>query len=379
MKPLLFIVCASLLLLLAGCARQPAAAPAVPAPAPPISPPSAIAAPSATPPPGAAQPPAPSAPQPQPPAPTKVSVSNIAPLGDILTDDTGMTLYVSTQDEINKPTCYGVCAAQWRPFLAPSGMVNGTLSGRLGTVARADGSLQVTYNGMPLYRWFGDKKPGDATSQGLNGVWWAAQPNMTGFPRPMTLGEAMAIAANSDCAPAGNLTNRSVYDNNTQTWSIGVDTSQSRCVITCQVYGQNKSAGLTENCPPPPAPAIVHVYNNPAFGEILTDGNGMTLYIFLNDRDGLPTCYDRCASVWPPLISTNGQVTGAGTGRLGTVARADGSLQATYNGMPLYRYAYDAAPGMTNGNGYNNTWSVVLPDLGTFPPVPVHSRGGGGY
>ena len=94
-------------------------------------------------------------------------------------------------------------------------------------------------------------------------------------------------------------------------------------------------------------------------GEILVDGDGMTLYLFLPDEQGESTCYDQCADNWPPL----GEVAGVGgdldEALLGTTTRTDGTVQATYNGWPLYHFARDAAPGDTNGQGLNDVWYVI--------------------
>lgn len=92
--------------------------------------------------------------------------------GEVLVDDSGMTLYLFLPDDQGESTCTGGCATTWPPvtgeFVAGSG-VDGDL---LGTVARGDGSLQVTYNGWPLYRYAGDSEPGDTAGQGLGGNWW---------------------------------------------------------------------------------------------------------------------------------------------------------------------------------------------------------------
>jgi predicted lipoprotein with Yx(FWY)xxD motif len=101
-----------------------------------------------------------------------------------------------------------------------------------------------------------------------------------------------------------------------------------------------------------------------ALGQILTDAQGMTLYATKNDSSGQPTCTGNCAQLWPPF-ATNGQPeAGAGVdlGLLGTVTRDDGSTQVTYNGMPLYLYSGDKAPGDTNGQGIGGVWYVVSAD-----------------
>lgn len=104
------------------------------------------------------------------------------PLGTILTDGSGTTLYRFARDTGMKSTCYGSCAAAWPPLTtsgAPSasGMASGS---QLGTTARTDGTTQVTYAGHPLYYYAGDGAPGETNGQGLNlsgGLWYVVAPN----------------------------------------------------------------------------------------------------------------------------------------------------------------------------------------------------------
>ncbi|HEV2376371.1 MAG TPA: hypothetical protein VGS19_29900 [Streptosporangiaceae bacterium] len=85
---------------------------------------------------------------------------------------------------------------------------------------------------------------------------------------------------------------------------------------------------------------------------VLTDSKGLTLYWFAADKPGQSNCNGSCATYWPPVAGT--PVAGSGvTGSLGTIHRADGSVQATYNGRPLYTYVGDSAPGQARGNNLN--------------------------
>jgi predicted lipoprotein with Yx(FWY)xxD motif len=96
-------------------------------------------------------------------------------------------------------------------------------------------------------------------------------------------------------------------------------------------------------------------------GTILTDGDGMTLYMFLNDTGTTSTCTVGCAATWPAL-TVDGEATaamGADGSLLGTTTRDDGTTQVTYNGHPLYHYSGDAAPGDTNGEGIGDIWFAV--------------------
>lgn len=108
--------------------------------------------------------------------------------------------------------------------------------------------------------------------------------------------------------------------------------------------------------------ATVMVANNPRLGNILVDSQGMTLYMFKNDKPNQSTCTGACATLWPPLTVAKGFTPAAGSGvsgALGVFQRADGSYQVTYNQQPLYHYSGDSQPGQTNGNGLYGLWSVV--------------------
>ena len=102
---------------------------------------------------------------------------------------------------------------------------------------------------------------------------------------------------------------------------------------------------------------------------VLTDAGGYTLYWFGPDTAGWSACQGACARNWPPVAgpATWGvRVTGA----IGAIARPDGSLQATYDGHPLYTTTADTGPGQTKGDGvwsHGGKWHEVIitvPDQG---------------
>lgn len=112
-----------------------------------------------------------------------------------------------------------------------------------------------------------------------------------------------------------------------------------------------------------PAPAGTEVVvSDSDLGPILTDGDGNTLYLFIPDAQGDPTCYDACEANWPPLVGDATAGEGTDASLFGTATRTDGSTQVTYNGWPLYYFAADAAPGDTNGQGLNDVWFVLSAD-----------------
>ena len=86
--------------------------------------------------------------------------------------------------------------------------------------------------------------------------------------------------------------------------------------------------------------------------RVLTSSRGLTLYWFAPDTPTSSACTGSCAAYWPPVKGPAAAAV-ALPGQLGTITRSDGSLQATYNGHPLYTYIADTAPGQARGNNIN--------------------------
>jgi predicted lipoprotein with Yx(FWY)xxD motif len=93
-----------------------------------------------------------------------------SPLGPILVDGGGRTLYLFQKDTSTTSTCEGDCASFWPPLATTSKPLagKGVLASKLGTTERTDGKTEVTYNGHPLYYYAGDRTAGDTTGQGLD-------------------------------------------------------------------------------------------------------------------------------------------------------------------------------------------------------------------
>jgi predicted lipoprotein with Yx(FWY)xxD motif len=106
-------------------------------------------------------------------------------------------------------------------------------------------------------------------------------------------------------------------------------------------------------------------------GEILVDGEGMTVYLFTNDSPGVSTCEGDCLAAWPPLAGPVEAGDGVDASLLGTTTATDGSTQATYDGWPLYYWQQDAAPGDVTGQGVNDVWYVVAPDGTMVTEAPM--------
>lgn len=217
-------------------------------------------------------------------------------LGKFLADGDGRTLYLFTKDTTKGvSSCYDKCAQAW-PALLTDGqptLKDGVSSAAISTTVRTDGSIQLTYNGWPLYYYAKDSAAGDTTGQAVGKVWWVV-------------------------SSEGN----------------------------------------------PIKPATLAITQTDKLGKFLVDGDGMTLYMFTKDTKDTTNCYDKCEVAWPPLLTIGKPTLADGTtaSLVGSTQRKDGTMQVTYNGMPLYYYFKDHAAGDVTGQGNNNVWYVVTPD-----------------
>jgi predicted lipoprotein with Yx(FWY)xxD motif len=109
-------------------------------------------------------------------------------VGTFLTGPNGHTLYTKSGDTATSSTCTGTCATNWPPLTITAGqqVVGGTgVTGTFASLTRADGSIQVTYAGLPLYYWVQDTKAGDVTGNGVGGFSVAAvSVSAPGSPAP---------------------------------------------------------------------------------------------------------------------------------------------------------------------------------------------------
>jgi len=332
-------------------------------------------------------------------APT-VTVSSSKDLGKFLVGKDGMTLYSYPPDKINESVCYDQCAKAWPPLMVDSAdqiKAGDGIPGKFGTTTRKDGKLQVTYNGIPLYYWFKDTKAGDTTGHRVGRIWWVVPP-ATVYPQIYPkLGNilvgptGMALYMyTKDTADTSNC-----YDQCATNWPpltvksadefvpgvnlLGKFGTTTRKDGTLQVtyngmplyyWKDDKAVGdaLGEGVGKvwyTVVPETVGVSSsNKDLGDLLISYDGMTLYTYAKDTAGTSTCTGDCAKAWPPFTVLPGERLAASAnakGKLDTIKREDGSMQVTYNGMPLYVYAKDKAPGDATGQNVGNVWKVVKP------------------
>lgn len=99
-------------------------------------------------------------------------------------------------------------------------------------------------------------------------------------------------------------------------------------------------------------------------GTYLVASNGLTLYAFKRDGLNVSNCVDQCATAWPPYTVESADSVSVADGiwgEVGTIERPDGTLQVTYNEMPLYFWQNDTMPGETKGHNFRTNWTVVAP------------------
>jgi predicted lipoprotein with Yx(FWY)xxD motif len=99
--------------------------------------------------------------------------------GNIVVDAKGMSVYFFTKDVKGSGTsaCKGSCLALWPPVTTASATpASEGISGTVGTITTPDGAKQLTLNGLPLYYYASDKKPGDILGQGVSNVWYLSNP-----------------------------------------------------------------------------------------------------------------------------------------------------------------------------------------------------------
>ena len=235
---------------------------------------------------------------------TQVMVGKDANLGTFLVDSKGMSLYLYTKDAPNVSNCYEKCATAWPPLLTTGKPVGGSDvdASKLGTTTRTDGTMQVTYNGWPLYYYVKDMKAGDVIGQDVGQVWYVISP--TG---EQVMPQAVPMPVESA--------------------------------------------------------ATVMIGKDAKLGDFLVDAKGMSLYLYTKDTPNTSVCYDKCATAWPPLLVEGAPTASQGVdgAKLGTTTRTDGTKQVTFNGWPLYYYIKDTKAGDVVGQGVGTVWYLLNP------------------
>jgi predicted lipoprotein with Yx(FWY)xxD motif len=126
--------------------------------------------------------------------------------GPVLALSGGWTVYRLTRDPMDKSTCSGRCARYWPPVVLAPGQRSpfGHGLGHLGAISRPGGARQVTYEGIPLYRFAGDSEPGQVNGNVKDafGQWWVVDP---ANPRSVPEHDAGGAPTTSTTFPSGGV------------------------------------------------------------------------------------------------------------------------------------------------------------------------------
>lgn len=341
-------------------------------------------------------------------------------LGKILVANAGMTLYTYSADSQDVSNCAGPCLTAWSPLLT-NGKPNigsGITPALLGTARLANGTMVVTYHHMPLYTFTGDTAAGLTNGQGFDNAWFAIAPDgaKVGKQTEVSLaigshpllgnylvdGKGIALYAfasdppdKSTCdaacmafwPPVLTLGKPSINFDKTNVGTLTL--ADGRMMLTYnhmplyyfvgdyksgQVNGQGvkklwnlvarDGSKITFMLPTPiTAEPAINLVTNPTYGQILSDGNGMTLYINVNDLHGESVCGAACLQYWTPLFTLGHPVLGTGVNPklIGTITTSYGFMIVTYNNKPLYLAKSDTKPGDVSGEDANIAWYVISP------------------
>ncbi len=222
-----------------------------------------------------------------------------SPLGQILTNAEGFTLYAFDNDEATRPesSCSGDCAVTWPPLViegSPTG--DGIDAALLGTAPREDGTIQVNANDWPLYTFSGDQAPGETNGQGIGDVWHVVGTDGKPIREEGTVTVQVADSSLGQILVDAEGRTLYAFDNDK-------DQPQSTCEDACATTWP---------------PLLVGESN------VTSDGIDQALV------DLSP--------------------------------RKDGTVQVRANSWPLYTFSGDQAPGETNGQGSGGVWHVVGTD-----------------
>jgi predicted lipoprotein with Yx(FWY)xxD motif len=128
----------------------------------------------------------------------------------VIVSSAGLTLYHYTDEKKGKIDCTGACAIAWPPLVVPAKAKPlagpGLLASKLGTLKRPDGKMQVTYNGLALYRYAADKKAGQANGQGEGGAWYAVTAAGSVTKKPLAAATTSGSGSSGSTAGTGGST-----------------------------------------------------------------------------------------------------------------------------------------------------------------------------
>ncbi|WP_417885204.1 hypothetical protein [Zunongwangia sp.] len=243
-----------------------------------------------------------------------VTLTNTGTFGDILTDESGKTLYFFSNDAKDNSTCTSGCLSAWPVFYQETIKTDDDLdTSDFATITRPDGKKQTTYKGWPLYYYVNDTQTGDIKGDGVGEIWYVAKPDYS------------LMFVNSQL--------------------VGAD-GKNYIINSDNEYVEGE--GLT---------------------KYLTDNAGNTLYAFSPDKKDTNTYTSEDLSndaAWP-IFNINPENVPSILNRsdFNTISVHNKSEQLTYKGWPLYYFGGDSTKGDNKG--------VSVPVPGIWPIVNNNS------
>ena len=358
-------------------------------------------------------------------AQSNIQLASDSTFGSILTDSSGNTLYYFTRDTgPSVSACMGGCVDAWPIFYEESPLVGAGLdSADFGSFMRADSIMQTTYMGWPLYYYVNDTIPGETNGEARGNVWFVAKPDYSIMLMDNQLVGLDSVSYMGNYEPGEEVVQyfvdakgrtlytfiRDTYQDNNFTradfsndpiWPIYEEELRSipstlsdslfgsinvfgRQQLTYKgwplyYFGQDSLRGQNTGVSVPrpgvwpvaiqdeiEAPMVdVKLSPTANLGDVLTDGQGNTLYYFTRDTEpNSSACSGGCANAWPIFYTQNLDLgSGLDSADFGSFMREDSLMQSTYKGWPLYYFVNDTIPGDVNGEAANEVWFVAKPD-----------------
>ena len=323
--------------------------------------------------------------------PVKKRLSN---LGEVFTDNEGMTLYTFNKDTANVSNCNDGCAIKWPPLLADNTAI---AKGRFSIITRVNNKKQWALDGRPLYLWINDNVPGDTTGEAVKSNWYVAQTtpvskwntNVTsnGVSNKTTVltdthHKTLYALTTDQSKPGGSSCNdgcaiewppllASISDEKSGDYSIVTrdDGSKQWAYRGMPLYRfvDDNIPGDTlgeddENIWYVVQPVPISKYHIPQQGVILSDTNWLSLYVLDNETTSSLVCKGACLNAWPPLLADNNDIN---RGSYTIFTNSDGKQQWAYKDKPLYHWKNDSKPGEINGQGLahpsGGNWIIAKP------------------
>lgn len=131
---------------------------------------------------------------------------------------------------------------------------------------------------------------------------------------------------------------------------------KTQLILSALLLAASTAAFAYENTP---ISTLITVVKNHEGEKLVADAAGKTLYVFDHDQNKpAPVCNGDCAEVWPPYLLSAEEMANL-KAPLGSIQRVNQKPQLTYEGRPVYTFAFDRKSGDDKGDGLGNVWHYI--------------------